>query len=125
MTAEVIGTVAGGQAVEIENRGTDGWVPISAPMVGYVASDYLGLCAEGAAPLAAAPVAPPEGNQCRQVVVSSGLNVRIEPDRYSERLATLSTGTNVELADSETQHWTMIAAPVEGYVAKRFLGPCD
>lgn len=100
-------------------------MPVSEPMAGYVSSRYLTRCAGFTEPVAATPVGTPSGDQCRQVVVSSGLNVRVEPDRYSNRLATLSMGTNVELADSETEHWTMISVPVEGYVAKRFLGSCN
>lgn len=123
MTAAVIGVVPRGGTVNIDDLGSDGWVPIAEPMDGYVSSRYLTRCDGVADPIAAAPSIP-SGGQCRQVTVRSGLNVRVEPNRYAARLTALPTGTEVTLADSETDTWTMISAPVEGYVAKRFLGSC-
>jgi len=125
LSGDVVGVVPGGRTVNIDNRGTDGWVPISEPMAGYVSSRYLIMCAD--VPTAAAAAPDPiagDGTQCRAVNVRSGLNVRAEPSRYAYRQPSLPTGTTVQLAGDETDNSTMISAPVEGYVAKRFLGPC-
>jgi uncharacterized protein YgiM (DUF1202 family) len=44
LNAEVVGYVASGRRVTIENRGEQGWVPISAPLNGYVSSGNLVYC---------------------------------------------------------------------------------
>lgn len=122
LTADVVGVVPGGRDVTLESLGADGWAPIAAPYEGYVAANYLTQC--DSSNEVAATIVDPEGEQCRQVVVSSGLNVRVEPNRYSERLTALPTGTNVEIAESAAAPWVRITAPVDGYVAERFLGQC-
>lgn len=43
-SAEVLGLVANGRNVTIQNRGDQGWVPIEVPLEGYVAADYLVYC---------------------------------------------------------------------------------
>lgn len=40
----IIGKLRNGTRVTIVNRGRNGWVPISAPMRGYVSSRYLAYC---------------------------------------------------------------------------------
>ncbi len=40
----IIGKLRNGTRVTIVNRGANGWVPISAPMRGYVSSRYLTYC---------------------------------------------------------------------------------
>lgn len=120
VTAEVVGVVPGGNTVAIESLGADGWAPISAPFEGYVSTNYLTPCNATEA-LAAAP----ESDQCRQVIVRSGLNVRVAPNRYSNRLTALPTGTNVQVTGTANDTWVQISEPVNGYVAERFLGSCD
>lgn len=122
LTAEVVGVIPSGRNVTLESLGADGWAPIAAPIQGYVSANYLSSC--GALTEAVAAPVETSDNQCRQVTISSGLNVRIAPNRYSERLTALPTGTNVQLTGSETEHWVEISQPVDGYVAKRFLGAC-
>lgn len=39
-----LGKVASGRRVTIENRGANGWVPISAPLEGYISAAYLTGC---------------------------------------------------------------------------------
>lgn len=43
LNSPIIGSLANGQRVTIVNRGANGWVPISTPVRGYVASGYLKL----------------------------------------------------------------------------------
>lgn len=123
LTAEVVDVVPGGRNVTLDNLGVEGWAPILEPVQGYVSTNFLTRC-ETAAETVAASV-DIESDQCRQVMVPSGLNVRIEPNRYSERLTALPFGTNVEVTGAATTHWTEITAPVDGFVAERFLGSCD
>lgn len=42
--SDIVGVVANGRNVTIDNRGANGWVPISAPLQGYVFADYLSSC---------------------------------------------------------------------------------
>lgn len=42
--AVTVGTITSGRRVTIENRGANGWVPISAPLEGYISSAYLTGC---------------------------------------------------------------------------------
>jgi len=40
----ILGEVASGRRVTIENRGVNGWVPISVPLKGYISSSTLANC---------------------------------------------------------------------------------
>lgn len=42
----VLGSIPNGRRVTIENRGANGWVPITVPLVGYVSSNNLAYCAQ-------------------------------------------------------------------------------
>jgi uncharacterized protein YgiM (DUF1202 family) len=44
INSAVVGVVANGRNLTIENRGVNGWVPISAPLQGYVSASYLTYC---------------------------------------------------------------------------------
>jgi uncharacterized protein YgiM (DUF1202 family) len=123
LTAEVVGVVPASTNVAIESLGADGWAPISAPYEGYVSTNYLTTCSPTDEIAAVAPVEP-EGDQCRQVMVRSGLNVRVSPNRYSNRLTALPMGTTVQINGPANDNWVQITAPVNGYVAERFLGSC-
>lgn len=123
LTAEVVGVVPSDRSVTLESLGTEGWAPISEPYDGYVSTNYLTTC-ESLTETAATPVDAIE-DQCRQVIVRSGLNVRAKPSRYSNRLTALAVGTNVQVSGPETEHWVQITEPVDGYVAERFLGECS
>lgn len=41
---EIIGTLEDGQDISIRNRGGNGWVPVFAPIEGYVAANFLEYC---------------------------------------------------------------------------------
>lgn len=47
MNSRTIGQVDNYERVAIESRGQNGWVPISAPLNGFVSADYLQSCNEG------------------------------------------------------------------------------
>jgi uncharacterized protein YgiM (DUF1202 family) len=44
LNSPVVGTLANGRNIAIANRGRNGWVPIVAPLEGYVSADYLTYC---------------------------------------------------------------------------------
>lgn len=124
-TADVVGIVPGDRPVTLENLGTGGWVPISFPYDGYVAARYLTYCDEVAeTPVATTPAVTPPSTVCRQVITRSGLNVRAEPNVYSERIGALTTGTNVQVSGAAAEYWVPITEPMDGYVASQFLGDC-
>ncbi|WP_413165106.1 hypothetical protein ACL6C3_02680 [Capilliphycus salinus ALCB114379] len=41
---EIIGSLEDGQDISIRNRGENGWVPVFAPIEGYVAANFLAYC---------------------------------------------------------------------------------
>ncbi|WP_424100582.1 SH3 domain-containing protein [Moorena producens] len=53
---DIIGIIADGSKVTIVNRGSNGWVPISAPLQGYVTGKYLIYCPEFKAQEPSGPV---------------------------------------------------------------------
>ncbi|BAZ40457.1 SH3 type 3 domain protein [Calothrix sp. NIES-4101] len=64
INSRVIGTIQNNRNVTIQTDvNTNGWVPISTPLPGYVYAQYLGMCDTGAAP-------PP--SSCRRIVASAG-----------------------------------------------------
>lgn len=123
--SDVIGYIVPGRSVIIESLGTEGWAPISAPVEGFVSTRYLTLCDRSANVTPTANAGAIADNTCREVGVRSGLNVRAEPSRYSNRITALAGGTRVQISETATENWVMITAPIEGYVARRFLEPCD
>ena len=44
INSDVVGVVPNGRNVTIENRGANGWVPVSVPLQGYVSATYLTYC---------------------------------------------------------------------------------
>jgi hypothetical protein len=123
LSADVVTVLPAGSNVTLDNLGEGGWVPISAPVEGYVSSRYLRNCAPTAQAVPAVGGPTPEAT-CQAVIVSSGLNVRAQPTLFSNRLPALPTGTEVAVSGPVVNNWVPIEEPVVGYVAERFLGPC-
>jgi hypothetical protein len=126
LSAPVVGVVAGGNEVALQDLGEGGWAPVTAPYEGYVSTSYLTNCAPnvGGTFVDATAVAA-TSDLCRQAIVRSGLNVRAEPTVYSNRVTALPTGTNVLIEGPANQTWSSITELVDGYVATRFLGECN
>jgi len=111
---EIVGTLEADQAVYIANEGRGGWVPVEAPVDGYVNANYLTYC-DG--PLPNIPV-----SSCREVDVFSRLNVRERPG--GEVVAQLEDGRAVSIRDRGQNGWVPIVAPLKGYVAADYLEYC-
>jgi Bacterial SH3 domain len=63
-------------------------------------------------------------NNCYQVVAEYGMYVREEPTVYSEAIAVLSYGQDVEIVPGGTEYWSRITEPIQGYVWSDWLTPC-
>ncbi len=115
--SRVITVLTDEQMVNIINRGSNGWVPIEAPVRGYVESRFLTACM-GAIPSAA-------NNSCRKVESSRGLNVREQPSVNSRAIAGLADEQIVRIENPGSNGWVPITSPVQGYVASNYLTYCS
>lgn len=111
----VVGVVPNGRNVTIQNRGANGWVPITAPLSGYVSAVFLKSCQQNPLPPA----------NCRQVSVRTGLNVRREPSVNSVIVGNLVNNQRVTIANSGANGWVPITAPIRGYVDASYLRGCS
>lgn len=119
--APVLDRLVDGRTVTIENLGADGWVPISYPVNGYVAADYLTDCSPPAPPTT--PEEP--ANTCRRVTADGGLYVRREPDVNSPTVELLPNGTKVQIESLGANGWVPITSPNNGFVAAEYLARCS
>ncbi len=113
--SEAVGEVLNGRNVTIVNRGAAGWVPISAPLSGYVPASFLILCPDTAAP-------PP--SNCREVRARPGLNVRREPSINSTVVGFLTNRQQITIDNLGSAGWVALNQPIDGYVAARYLAYC-
>jgi len=115
----VVAVLADGADVAIVNRGSEGWVPITAPVNGFVAARYLAYCGGVGGP--ANPVVP---NECREVDATSGLNVRERPSIQSRVVGVLANERTVNVGDRTTDGWVAVQSPLQGYVYGAYLDTC-
>lgn len=127
MDAEIVGVVANGRNVSIQSLGAEGWVPITAPLEGFVSARYLTGCDLAIAPPDAdlPAEAPTTSSLCREVLPLNGLNVRSEPTVYSSRIGILPNETRVTIEGLGVNGWVPITEPIDGYVSARFIGACS
>lgn len=109
-----LGIIASGRYVTIENGGTKNWVPISAPLKGYVFTDYLTSCQSP----------PPPPSNCRQISARSGVYVRREPSINSAVLGVVGNGRYVTIQNPGASGWVPISVPLQGYVSADYLTYC-
>jgi len=109
-----LGIIASGRYVTVEPGGTNNWVPISAPLKGYVFADYLTSCQS----------APPPKN-CRQVAAKSGVYVRQEPSVDSAIVGVVTNGRYVTIENQNLNGWVQISVPLKGYVSANYLSDCS
>ncbi|HBB34210.1 MAG TPA: hypothetical protein DDZ80_24595 [Cyanobacteria bacterium UBA8803] len=89
------------------------WMPISAPLQGYVYAGFLTSCQES----------PPPKN-CREVSARGGLYVRQEPSINSDVVGVVPNGRNVTIENRGANGWVPISAPLQGYVSAAYLTYC-
>jgi uncharacterized protein YgiM (DUF1202 family) len=119
----VVGQLAVNDQVFIANEGFNGWVPIEAPINGYVSAQFLTQCAPGAgtAAMNQETLATISGTNCRQVM-SPDVPLRGEP--MGEVIGTLMKGQQVNIANEGFDGWVPVESPMNGYVTSANLGSC-
>ncbi|HIK31743.1 MAG TPA: SH3 domain-containing protein [Oscillatoriales cyanobacterium M59_W2019_021] len=115
----IIGTLPDLTVVTIDNRGANGWVPISAPQRGYVFASYLTNCDE--------PIVerPPATSFCRRVAAKEGMPVRQNPSLNSAVLGSLIDGQEITIVNRGSNGWVPISSPINGYVLAVGLVMCN
>jgi len=114
--SEAIGIIDSARNVTIQSLGENGWVPITAPIQGYVYGGFLGACE--------AATAPPPTN-CRQVAAVRGINVYQAPSTDGESVGVVANGRRVTIESIGTDGWVPITVPLRGYVQAENLAYCS
>jgi len=89
------------------------WMPISAPLQGYVYAGFLSSCQESPAP-----------KNCREVSQKGSLYVRREPSINSSVVGVVPNGRNVTIENRGANGWVPISVPLQGYVSAANLTYC-
>lgn len=79
------------------------WMPISAPLQGYVYAGFLSSCQESPAP-----------KNCREVSQRSGLYVHREPSINSDIVGVVPNERNVTIENRGANGWVPISVPLQG-----------
>lgn len=101
-----------GRNIVVGNPGVK-WMPISAPLQGYVYAGYLSSCQSSPLP-----------KNCREVEARRGLYVRQEPSINSAVVGVVANGRNVTIENVGANGWVPISAPLQGYVSADYLTYC-
>lgn len=112
--SEAVGIIAYGRNVEVAGGITNNWVPISAPLKGYVYADWIGNC----------QAKSPPPSSCRRVVANRGIPARQEPSNDSKVVGYISSGRRVILTGRGANGWVPISIPFKGYVPSAQLVYC-
>jgi len=112
--SRILGAVLYGRNVTVLEPQPESWVPVSAPIEGYMFSGYLEPCEQ----------TDPDPSNCRQVKATNGLVVREEPSIDSERVGVVPRGRNVTIVNLGADGWVPIQVPLEGYVPANDLTYC-
>ncbi|WP_413256126.1 SH3 domain-containing protein [Floridanema fluviatile] len=115
VNSQAIGIINNGRNVTIANEGDNGWVPITAPLDGYVFANFLSPCD-------VATVPPP--TSCRRVVAERGTSVWQAPSADTPSLGLVANGRRVTIESLGENGWVPISVPFKGYVQADNLGYC-
>lgn len=117
--SSVVTKIPGGSSVEVLNTDTTGWYQISfSGMTGYVASQYVDLARETAAPTTqTAPAAEPVYGR----ITTSTLNIRSGPSTDYEKCGKLRAGKVVEILET-LDGWYRIEG---GYISADYVTLVD
>lgn len=117
---EIVGSLAKGTLITIENTGTGGWVPIASPIRGYVYGEYLAPCTQPTPN----PNPVPVSESCREVLSLEGVSVRQAPSTDSTVLGTLANRQRVTIVNRGAAGWVPISAPITGFIPSNVLIYC-
>jgi len=112
--SKAVGIIAYGRNVEVAGGITNNWVPISAPLKGYVYANWIGNC----------QAKSPPPSSCRRVVSDRGIPARQEPSSDSKVVGYISSGRRVILTGRGANGWVPISIPFKGYVPSAQLVYC-
>lgn len=112
--SNAIGIIAYGRNVEVAGVTTNNWVPIYAPLKGYVYADWIGNC----------QAASPPPSNCRRVISKKGISARQEPSSNGKIVGYISSGRRVILTGQGASGWVPISVPLRGYVPSEQLAYC-
>ncbi|MEW5859911.1 MAG: SH3 domain-containing protein [Cyanobacteriota bacterium] len=101
-----------GRNIVVGNPGVK-WMPISAPMQGYVYAGFLSSCQES-----------PPPNNCREVSARGSVYVRQDPSINSDIVGVVPNGRNVTIENRGANGWVPISVPLQGYVSAAYLRYC-
>jgi len=113
--SQAVGIIGSGRTVTIQSLGENGWIPITAPLKGYVYGGFLAECE--------AANSPPPTN-CRSVAAARGINVYQTPSSDGETTGFVANGRMVTIESLGTDGWVPISVPLKGYVQAENLGYC-
>jgi uncharacterized protein YgiM (DUF1202 family) len=114
--SEAVGIIDSARNVTIQSLGENGWVPITAPIQGYVYGGFLGACE--------AATAPPPTNSS-QVAAVRGINVHQAPSTDGESVGVVANGRRVTIESIGRDGWVPITVPLRGYVQAENLAYCS
>ncbi|MBE9124375.1 SH3 domain-containing protein [Tychonema sp. LEGE 07199] len=113
--SQAVGIIGSGRTVTIQSLGENGWVPITAPLKGYVYGGFLGECETANSP-------PP--TDCRLVAAVRGINVHQTPSSEGETAGFIANGRRVTIESLGSDGWVPITVPLKGYVQSENLAYC-
>lgn len=122
---EIIGRLNQNQSVYIANEGRNGWVPIEAPVSGYITAANLKPCSPETANLY--PTSENDSNitvpggSCRR---TNQANVPVFTQPGGQLVGSLGAGQIINIANEGENGWVPIETPVSGYVDAAKLAPC-
>jgi uncharacterized protein YgiM (DUF1202 family) len=115
VSSEAIGIINYGRNVTVEPGRTRYWIPISAPLQGYVYANWLAPCGAASLPR----------NNCRQVVARTSAPVRLQPSINGEIIGSVATGRRVTIEENlPANDWVAVSVPLRGYIASEYLAYC-
>ncbi len=121
----IVGQLMRGEAVMMANEGFNGWVPIEAPVNGYISAEFLTGCSSAAmntmSTMGQESVTTVAGINCR-VTVSPDVQLRYEP--MGAVIGMLAENQRVYIANEGYDGWVPVEKPTSGYVASANLGTC-
>lgn len=112
--SEAVGAISYGRNVEVAGDIVSDWILISAPIPGYVYSDWVAPCSAGS---------PPPSN-CRRVVAERDIPVRQNSSNNSEIVGYVASDRRVIITDKGTNGWVPIRVPLQGYVQSDQIAYC-
>ena len=123
---EIVGRLEQNQTVYIANEGRNGWVPIEAPVNGYITAANLKPCSPDTANLYPttendSDITVP-GGSCRR---TNQANVPVFTQPGGQIVGQLNAGQTINIANEGENGWVPVETPISGYVDAAKLAPCQ